>query len=61
MSKIETIKPTTLPGIKRLANQLKKASGTITHHEALYLAAQQAGYDNYASAVKMLVNKGGDK
>jgi hypothetical protein len=50
---LSTIRPTTIDGIKRLARQIHKA-GDIPHHEALELAAKQAGFENYRHALKRL-------
>ncbi|CCW15924.1 hypothetical protein EBBID32_2550 [Sphingobium indicum BiD32] len=49
----EAIRPSTIIGIKRLANQAKKASG-ITHGEALDLASKKAGFENFAHARRVL-------
>lgn len=43
------IKPSTIDGVKRLANQLKK-SENLPHAYALDAAARLAGYENYAHA-----------
>lgn len=48
---LDTIKPTTLEGIKGLAKQIKKRDG-VTHTQALELAAKQAGYENFTHARK---------
>ncbi len=45
------VRPTTIVGIKRLANQIKKAQ-TVKLHQALDLASQAAGFDNYKHAQK---------
>jgi hypothetical protein len=50
---LSTIRPTTIDGIKRLARQIHKAR-EIPHHEALNLAAKQAGCENYSHARKKL-------
>lgn len=49
----EAIRPTTMVGIKRLANQTKKATGT-TLGEALNLASKKAGFENFAHARRVL-------
>lgn len=54
------IRPTTLAGIKSLANQLKR-SQDIKHHIALDLAAQQAGYQNIRHAQRALKGAAGVK
>ena len=45
------VRPTTIVGIKRLANQIKKAQ-TVKLHQALDSASQAAGFDNYKHAQK---------
>lgn len=52
----EKVRPSTLNGIKRRAKQLKKAY-SIHHHEALDIAAKEAGYENYNHARNCLTNK----
>lgn len=47
------IRPTTIVGIKRLANALRKSEG-IQHTNALDLASMQAGYANYRNALATL-------
>lgn len=49
----EAIRPTTIVGIKRLANQAKKATG-ISLGEALNLASKKAGFENFAHARRIL-------
>lgn len=49
----EAIRPTTVVGIKRLANQAKKATGA-TLGEALNLASKRAGFENFAHARRVL-------
>jgi hypothetical protein len=44
---------TTLEGLKRAANALKKAEG-IKHNAALERLAREAGYKNYQSAMRAL-------
>lgn len=46
---LETIKPTTLNGVKQLAKKIKQAQG-IGHTVALDVAARQAGFENYQHA-----------
>ncbi|MEL6487672.1 MAG: DUF5623 domain-containing protein, partial [Pseudomonadota bacterium] len=50
------IRPSTIDGIKRLAKQLKKDSGT-RHAAALNASAIKAGYQNFAHAKNALVNQ----
>lgn len=50
---IDDLKPTTLAGIKSLANDLKRIR-KIKHRPALNLAAQRAGYANFDHAQKNL-------
>lgn len=50
---LNELKPKTLDGIKNLATGIKKRDG-IKHHEALELAAKQAGYQNYRHAQNVL-------
>lgn len=50
---IEDIKPTTLTGVKRLAKQLKKTK-SITHSEALELAAKSANCASFHHAQRTL-------
>lgn len=57
MLTISTI-PSTVNGIKRLAKQFKKSSN-IPHHEALDLAAKEAGFANYSHACRQLQNLSG--
>ena len=45
--------PSTVDGIKRLAKVIKRERG-LTHHEALDLAAQRAGYQNLRHAQHQL-------
>ena len=47
------IRPTTIVGINRLANALRKSEG-IQHTNALDLASMQAGYANYRNALATL-------
>lgn len=51
----ETIQPSTIGGIKRLAKQLKKANG-VPHHEALDIAARSASFENFSHARNQLQN-----
>ncbi len=51
----EAIHPTTLVGIKRLANQTKKAT-CVTHNEALNAASEKAGFENFAHARRSLLS-----
>ncbi|MGJ8563761.1 MAG: DUF5623 domain-containing protein [Alphaproteobacteria bacterium] len=51
------VRPTTIAGIKRLANQIKKAQ-QIKHHLALDIAGQAAGFDNYKHAQKFADHTG---
>lgn len=51
------VRPTTIVGIKRLATQIKKSKG-IKHCQALDLASQAAGFENYKHAQKS-VNQSG--
>ncbi len=46
--------PSTLGGIKRLAKSLKR-DYALTHHEALDLAAQRAGYQNLRHAQHLVI------
>lgn len=46
-------RPTTLTGIRRLANRKKKAHG-IKHAQALDIAANDAGFENYRHARNVL-------
>jgi hypothetical protein len=45
----ETIRPTSIVGIKRLARNIKGERG-IPHHEALNVAARQAGFESFRHA-----------
>lgn len=47
------IRPTTIVGIKRLANALRKSEG-IQHTNALDLASMRAGFTNYRNALAAL-------
>ena len=49
----ETIRPSTIGGIKRLAKQIKKAK-SVPHHEALDIAARNAFFENFAHARNQL-------
>jgi hypothetical protein len=49
----EAIRPTTIVGIKRLANQHKKTAG-ISHREALDFASRKAGYQSFDHARRIL-------
>ncbi len=49
-----TVAPSTIDGIKRLAKQIKRAQN-IPHHQALNLAANQAGFENLRHAHRQLV------
>ncbi|MGX9934808.1 DUF5623 domain-containing protein [Advenella kashmirensis] len=49
----KTITPSTLDGIKRLAKSIKNERG-ISHTEALGVAAEMAGYQNYNHALNVL-------
>lgn len=51
----ESIRPSSIGGIKRLAKNLK-AAGQIKHAQALDLASQQAGYQNYRHAINQLAS-----
>lgn len=48
-----TRRPSSLDGIKRLAKAIKSEQG-ITHHEALELGAQRAGYQSFTHARHIL-------
>lgn len=50
------IVPTTIEGIKRLANTFRKEN-PITHSQALNFAARAAGYENFRHAQKHLLNE----
>ena len=50
---IESLRPTTLVGVKRLAKQIKKTNG-IRHAEALDLAARSADCVNFRHAQRIL-------
>lgn len=50
---VATVTPTTLVGIKRYANQIKK-SGDLDHKEALDQAAQAANFQNFRHAQRVL-------
>ena len=52
----EAVRPTTIVGLKRLANQMKKARG-ISHSEALTLAAKAASFESFALARQSLTAK----
>jgi hypothetical protein len=52
----EFIQPSTIDGIKRLANQIKKTEG-ISHAHALDKASLAARCENYAHARRVLENK----
>ena len=54
----KSIRPSTLDGIKRLATSLK-AEQKIQHARALDLAAQAAGFQNYAHANRALQHANG--
>lgn len=54
----EAIRPSTMDGIKRLANSIKVERG-IKHIPALEVAAQLAGYQNLKHAQNVLKNGGG--
>lgn len=49
----ETLRPTTLEGIKRLAKRIGREQG-LRHAEALEVAAKQAGYATYHAARQAL-------
>lgn len=49
------VQPSSLNGIKRLANQLKKSNG-YQHHEALNIAARAASFENFNHARNQLQN-----
>jgi len=51
----ENIQPSSIDGIKRLANQIKKSKG-LPHHEALNVAAKAASFENFAHARGQLKN-----
>jgi hypothetical protein len=55
MSSYESIRPSTMSGIKRLAKHIKVAKGVL-HREALNQAATAAGYENFRHAQRMLTN-----
>lgn len=50
----EAVRPTSIVGVKRLANQMKKAKG-ISHSEALALAAKAASFQSFALARQSLI------
>lgn len=50
---VVSVKPTTLVGIKRYANQIKKAEG-LSHTVALDRAAQAANFQNFRHAQRVL-------
>lgn len=52
---IDTLVPTTLPGIQRLATRLKKAHG-LGHRAALDAAARAGRFENYAHARNSLTS-----
>ena len=52
----ELVQPSTIDGIKRLANQIKKAEG-ISHAQALDKASRAARCENYAHARRVLESK----
>lgn len=49
----DKVKPSSIVGIKRLANQIKKSEG-MSHAEALEQAAKAAKFENYAHAHRVL-------
>lgn len=51
------IQPSSLDGIKRFANQIKKTNG-IPHHQALNVAAQAASFENFTHARNVLSKTG---
>lgn len=54
--KTDTIRPTSLVGIKKLAKQIKKTDG-IPHQAALDLAARAASFANYQHAHRQLITE----
>ncbi len=50
MRPLDTLRPTTVAGIKRLAKQIGKRDG-IKHGHALDAAALQAGFQDFRQAV----------
>ena len=53
MKSLDSLKPKTLEGVKRLAKQIGKERG-IGHAQALEAAAQQAGFANYQACRQAL-------
>ena len=53
MKSNQSIRPTTLEGIKRLAKGIKRDLD-VTHGRALDLAAQQANFENFRHARQAL-------
>lgn len=53
MRDLDSIKPTTIDGIKQLAKKIKKARN-IQHAKALDVAAHQAGFANFRHAQNQL-------
>jgi len=51
------IQPSSLDGIKRLANHIKKSQG-VPHHRALNVAAQAASFENFTHARNVLTKPG---
>lgn len=52
----EDVRPSSIEGIKRLANQIKKARG-IPHSESLKVAAKAASFENFAHAQRILTER----
>ena len=51
--RIESIRPSTVDGIKQLAKKIKRERN-ITHTESLDLASRQAGFENFVHAKRQL-------
>lgn len=51
--RIESIRPSTVDGIKQLAKKIKRERN-ITHTESLELASRQAGFENFVNAKRKL-------
>ncbi len=54
---LDDIRPTTIPGVKRLAKQIKKRDG-VRYMKALEAAARQAGFSTYHEASTRLAEAG---
>ncbi|MEO7690925.1 MAG: DUF5623 domain-containing protein [Sphingomonas sp.] len=52
----KSVRPSTIDGIKSLATVIKREQ-SVTHAQALNLAARVAGYDNYSAARRALAGK----